>query len=209
MFKEESMKRHIRFILCVLSASALLVGCSFSASVGNVHTLEGKDKILVTAAQPELPPPPPPPPAPEPVVKKAQITEKKIEITEKVMFDYNKATIKEESNQLLNDVAEVLRENPKVQLINIEGHTDSDGADKYNKELSQQRADSVKAFLVSAGIEESRLVAIGYGEERPVADNATAEGKEANRRVEFVIAKVEKEKSGKKIKKPKKVSAEE
>ncbi|NLN61674.1 MAG: OmpA family protein [Myxococcales bacterium] len=201
------MKKRIGFTLCVLSACGLMAGCSFSASFGNVHTIEGKDAILVNAAQPELPPPPPEP-VPEPPVKKAQITEKKIEILEKVMFDYNKATIKEESHQLLSDVADVLKENPKVLLINIEGHTDADGADKYNKELSQKRAEAVKEHLVGLGIDEARLNAIGYGKERPIADNNTEEGKEKNRRVEFIIAKTEKASSVKKLSKPKSAAGE-
>lgn len=161
-------------------------GCSVSvsASAGNKTTIEGKDKIKVTAQQP----PKPEKPAPKVIKKrKAKLVGKKIEITDKVMFDYNAATIKVESNTLLEDVAEVLKENAGVKKIRIEGHTDSDGKDAYNKKLSQQRADSVKSFLVKAGIDESRLEAVGYGEERPVADNDTDEGKEKNRRVEFNV----------------------
>ena len=201
------MKKRIGFTLCVLSACGLMAGCSFSASFGNVHTIEGKDAILVNAAQPELPPPPPEP-VPEPPVKKAPITEKKIEKLEKEKIDNNKATKKEESHQLLSDVADVLKENPKVLLINIEGHTDADGADKYNKELSQKRAEAVKEHLVGLGIDEARLNAIGYGKERPIADNNTEEGKEKNRRVEFIIAKTEKASSVKKLSKPKSAAGE-
>jgi outer membrane protein OmpA-like peptidoglycan-associated protein len=109
------------------------------------------------------------------------------------MFDYNKATIKVDSNDLLNDVAKVLTEHANITKIRIEGHTDSDGADKYNKKLSQKRADAVKAFLVQAGITEDRMEAVGYGEEKPIASNDTDEGKEQNRRVEFNII----ERSGK------------
>lgn len=170
----------------VLSFSLGMMGCSFSASVGNMHTLEGKDKITVAAAQPELPKPPPPKPK---IKKKAKVVGKKIEITEKVMFDYNKASIKEDSFALLNDVASVMKEHEKIEKVRIEGHTDADGTEEYNKNLSQNRADSVKEFLVKAGIDESRLEAVGYGEEKPIADNDTKEGKEKNRRVEFNIIK--------------------
>ena len=112
---------------------------------------------------------------------------KKIEITEKVMFDTGKATIKVDSHALLKDVATVLRDTPSVSKLRVEGHTDDVGKDAANKKLSQQRADSVKAFLVDVGIDGARLEAVGYGEEKPVADNATDEGKEKNRRVEFNI----------------------
>lgn len=168
------------------------IGCSVSASV-NFNTegravLHGKDAILVKAAQPD-----PPPPPPKPVkISKAKVVEEKIEISEKVMFDTDKATIKLDSNDLLTDVATVIKEHQEIKKLRIEGHTDADGSDKYNKKLSQQRADAVRDFLVKAGIAEDRLIAVGYGEERPVATNDNAEGKEKNRRVEFNILDKEK-----------------
>ena len=174
----------------VLVLGAGLAGCSVSvnasAKAGGKYILDGKDKIVVTAAQPAAPEPPPPPPIAKPILK-ARVEGKKIVISEKVMFEYNKATIKVDSHQLLKDVATVLTENPKITKVKIEGHTDSDGNDKYNKKLSQQRADAVKDFLVKVGIDANRLEAVGYGEERPAASNDTDEGKEANRRVEFNI----------------------
>lgn len=175
-------------ILCLglASCSIAVSGNAKVNSSGSGVVIEGKDAIVVKAKQPELPPPPPKP-APPPVVKKAKVVGKKIEITEKVMFDTNKATIKPVSHDLLNDVAGVLKEHSSIEKVRVEGHTDSDGSNKYNKKLSQDRADSVKAFLVKAGIDESRLEAVGYGEEKPIASNDTEEGKEANRRVEFNI----------------------
>jgi outer membrane protein OmpA-like peptidoglycan-associated protein len=158
----------------------VLAGCSFSVNVGNTHVLKGKDKIQVEADRPDAPKPPPPP-------KKAKVVGKKIEITEKVMFEYNKAEIQEVSNDLLNDVATVLQQNPGITKIRVEGHTDSDGSDEYNKTLSQDRADAVMKFLVDAGVEESRMEAVGFGEEKPIAPNDSPEGKEKNRRVEFNI----------------------
>jgi OOP family OmpA-OmpF porin len=185
----EMRARTFLSIVGVVFLGTALFGCSFSASASlnseGKAVLKGKDAIMVSAVQPAAPEPPPPPPPL--VVRKAKIVGKKIEINEKVMFDYNKATIKRESSGLLNDVAAVIKENPKIQKIKIEGHTDADGADKYNKKLSQQRADAVKEFLVKAGISADILEAVGHGEEKPLGDNKTEEGKEMNRRVEFNI----------------------
>ncbi|MEL6276536.1 MAG: OmpA family protein, partial [Bacteroidota bacterium] len=77
---------------------------------------------------------------------------------------------------------------PEVQL-KIEGHTDADGTDDYNLDLSQQRSEAVKAALVKEGITSSRMEAIGLGESTPIADNSTAAGKAKNRRVAFVLKK--------------------
>ena len=115
------------------------------------------------------------------------VTRDKIMILEKVYFEYNKAIIKKESYGLLDDVAAVLLEYPDLQLVEVAGHTDGDGGDDYNLELSQARAESVRNFLIAAGVEESRLTAKGYGESMPVDSNATEAGKANNRRVEFTI----------------------
>lgn len=165
-----------------------LAGCQSAGSSGKRTVVVGPATIMVKAEQPKLPPPPPPPrvekPRPRP---KAKLVAKKIEITEKVMFDYGKATIKPESHSLLKDVADVLKKNPQVKKIRIEGHTDSDGSSSMNQRLSQQRADAVRQFLIDQGIAASRLVSKGYGESKPIADNKTDEGKEKNRRVEFNV----------------------
>lgn len=80
----------------------------------------------------------------------------------------------------------MLREHAELRL-SIEGHTDSDGIEGYNQDLSERRAAAVKHFLVDRhGIDEARLQTTGFGESRPVADDSTAEGKEQNRRVELV-----------------------
>ena len=92
-----------------------------------------------------------------------------------------------QSNKRLNDVVSILNENPSYK-IQIDGHTDSQGKDEYNLDLSNRRAASVKAYLVSKGIAEGRLNSTGYGETKPVADNNTAKGRAQNRRVEMNLS---------------------
>ena len=114
------------------------------------------------------------------------VTEQKIELKQTVFFDTNKATIKPVSFALLNDVALALRDNATL-VVEIQGHTDSQGNDAFNKKLSQRRAESVRAYLAGRGIDGARLLPKGYGEDVPIADNRTADGRGQNRRVEFVI----------------------
>lgn len=103
-----------------------------------------------------------------------------------IFFETGKAELKPESFVELNRVVEFLVQNPNVK-IELSGHTDNVGNADFNKSLSQKRADSVMAYLVSKGVDATRLVAKGYGMEKPVADNATDDGKAQNRRVEFTI----------------------
>ena len=105
-------------------------------------------------------------------------------IASKIYFETNSDKLKLISNSQLDDLAQILKRYDGVSLT-IEGHTDSDGDDAYNQNLSQKRTDSVKNYLISKGVSESRLTAIGYGETRPVAPNTNAAGKAKNRRVEL------------------------
>ncbi len=111
----------------------------------------------------------------------------RIEILERVYFDTGRATIRKRSYSVLRQVASVLEANPDIKLLRVQGHTDSRGRERANLELSQQRATSVKEFLIEAGIDATRLSARGYGESHPIAENDTAEGRAENRRVEFHI----------------------
>ena len=113
-----------------------------------------------------------------------KFTDAKI-VTHGINFDYNKAIIRPESMGTLNMIIQVMKENPDLKF-EVGGHTDSDGDDNYNMQLSQQRAVAVLTQLISMGIDASRLTAKGYGESKPIADNNTPEGKANNRRVEFV-----------------------
>jgi OOP family OmpA-OmpF porin len=113
-----------------------------------------------------------------------KFTDAKI-VTHGINFDIDKATIKPESMGTLNMIIQVLKDNPDLKF-EIDGHTDNTGTAAHNLSLSQQRADAVKAQLVSMGIDAARLTTKGFGDSKPVSDNTTLEGKANNRRVEFI-----------------------
>jgi outer membrane protein OmpA-like peptidoglycan-associated protein len=118
--------------------------------------------------------------------KLVKVEDDQIKLNEKVHFKTAKSDILPSSYPLLNEVAEVLVSNPEIH-VRIEGHTDSRGSESYNQNLSEERAASVLQYLLSRGVEASRLTSRGYGESRPIEDNATATGRAANRRVEIHI----------------------
>ena len=134
---------------------------------------------------------PAPAPAPAPVVSPAPApapapVASKVTYAADAFFDFDKDVLKPEGKAKLDDLA------GKVKGINLEviiavGHTDSVGTDAYNQKLSIKRSEAVKAYLVSQGIEKSRVYTEGKGELQPVADNKTAEGRSKNRRVEIEV----------------------
>ena len=105
-----------------------------------------------------------------------------------IFFDLNKAVLKNQSNEELDRLISLLNQNPNME-IEISGHTDNQGADDYNLTLSQQRVESVVAYLTSKGIAAARLKGKGYGESKAIASNETEEGRAINRRVDFTILK--------------------
>lgn len=105
-----------------------------------------------------------------------------------LQFETGKATLKPQSHVLLADLLEIMQLKPEMK-IEIAGHTDSDGDDASNLTLSQQRANAVKAYLVSKGIKADRIISIGLGETRPIANNGSEAGKAKNRRTEIRILK--------------------
>jgi OOP family OmpA-OmpF porin len=166
----------------VLVALVFAAGCATEAP-----------KPEPTPAPPPAPKPAPPPPpkaapapAPKPAPAKPKPVAEKITFAADVFFDFDKSVIKPEGKSKLDDVSS------KARGINLEvviaiGHADSIGSDAYNQRLSVRRAESVKAYLVSKGIEPNRVYTEGKGEKQPVADNKTREGRAKNRRVELEV----------------------
>ena len=111
-----------------------------------------------------------------------------ITLSGSVLFASNKATLLPAARARLESVADVLLEHPE-RALTIEGHTDAQGSAGHNSDLSQRRADAVRAALVAKGYPAERIQTVGIGEDQPVADNASAEGRANNRRVEIVVAR--------------------
>jgi OmpA-OmpF porin, OOP family len=179
-----------------LGLTAGSLGCKAEASLnaGGEATAEPPPPPPEPAKPEE--PPPPPPEVKTAVLKpigKAKIENDEIKIPGKIKFDFEKATIKEdaETKEILNTMVEVLKENPAITKLRIEGHTDDKGTSEHNHKLSQARAESVATWLEKHGVDKSRLDMKGWGEEHPVAKNDTKENREANRRVEFKVWELE------------------
>ena len=162
------------------SSLLLVVFAGGVAACSAPVAFQGQTTLAIAGVAP-APPPPPAPPA------RVEVRDNKIEIHEKIQFDYDKATIKPESFSLMNEIADVITKNPQIKRIRIEGYASSEGGAKHNLKLSDDRAKSVMKYLTEHGIAQAELSAIGYGVEHPLADNTTEEGREKNRRVEFTI----------------------
>jgi OOP family OmpA-OmpF porin len=168
------------------------------AGCGRPVVFEGESTLKITGA----PPPAPAVAAPEP--PRVELRDNRIVINEKIQFEYDKATIKEVSFSLLNEVAAVIEKNPHIKKLQIEGHASSEGEAGHNQRLSAERASAVMRYLIGRRVAKERMVARGFGIDRPLADNGTPEGRERDRRVEFNIVeqdvtqrKVEIDKDGK------------
>jgi OOP family OmpA-OmpF porin len=181
------MRQHRKHPRNVTLAAALLALPALACG----PTIFADTDALTVVGEPPAPPPPPPEPEPEPEPppqpKRVEVTAAAIVINEKILFEVDKAIIRPESFDLMNEITSVVNDNPRIKKISIEGHTDDDGKAGYNKKLSQKRADSVMKYLVEHGIDAARLVAVGHGEDIPLVANDSDENKEKNRRVEFLI----------------------
>ena len=139
--------------------------------------------VCIAAAEPA----PAPAPVLAPVVyQNVTIINGKLELKEKLFFAFNRARIKPTSFSILDEVVKVLNDNPTLN-VRVEGHTDSTGNAGHNQRLSQRRAEAVVAYLTGKGIAKERLSAKGMGPDLPLETNDSADGRERNRRVEFVV----------------------
>ncbi|MDM0113538.1 OmpA family protein [Variovorax sp. J22R133] len=141
----------------------------------------GCDGALVPA-----PPPAPAPAAAPPAPPPPPVAASKVTFAADAFFDFDKSVLKPEGRAKLDDLVSKIRD-VNLEVIIAVGHTDSIGSDAYNQRLSVRRAEAVKAYLVSKGIERNRVYTEGKGEKQPVADNKTAEGRAKNRRVEIEV----------------------
>lgn len=103
-----------------------------------------------------------------------------------VNFEFDKSTLLPEAYPILEHSYETLKNNPDMK-IEIQGHTDSKGSDEYNQKLSEQRAQAIYDYLIEEGIAPDRMITVGYGEQKPIADNSTEQGRAFNRRIEFKV----------------------
>ena len=174
-----------------LAVLLLLAACAKPEQIKQCYPVSSWHMPVFKCAGDEPAPPPvvvkepDPTPPPPPVEVKAD----KIELNEKVNFEFAKAELLPASKTLLDQVVKILEEHPEIEKVRIEGHTDNEASDGYNMKLSNNRAKAVRAYLISKGINGKRMEAKGFGEEKPVADNGTPEGREQNRRVEIHIVK--------------------
>jgi len=151
--------------------------------------IAGTGCSLITVKQEPFPPLEVRADRPGPAPPRVVLTASSITIGEKVQFATGSAEILPVSHGLLDEVAKVLTDNPQIELLQVEGHTDSTGTAAINRKLSQQRAESVMSYLSSKGVGAGRMKPRGFGPDRPIADNNTDAGKDQNRRVEFNILK--------------------
>ncbi|HEY4375433.1 MAG TPA: OmpA family protein [Burkholderiales bacterium] len=133
----------------------------------------------------EAPPPPPPRVVPPPQPRPAPVNQK-MTFAADTFFDFDKSVLKPDAKRALDDLVGKIA-NINLEVVIAVGHTDAIGSNAYNDKLSVRRAEAVKAYLVSKGIETNRVYTEGKGKKQPIADNKTAEGRAKNRRVEVEV----------------------
>jgi OOP family OmpA-OmpF porin len=180
-------------------ASAALVTSALSGCKGSASFNAGSEPAAAPTPTPPPPPPPPPPPAavtpppPAEAPKSAAVVKgDSVQIPGQIEFDTGKATFKAGggSDAVVDQLKKFLDENPKVTKLRVEGHTDNVGVAAENLTLSGQRALTVKNAAIAKGVAKERLLAVGFGQTKPIADNTTDDGKAKNRRTEFRIAEI-------------------
>jgi len=195
----------------------LMLGVALAVPAAAACTASASFKAGGEEAKAPPPPPPPPPPAtttepaptattpaPAPTPSATttattpatdpnaapKVTKDQLELPGQIVFENNSAVLKPESDAAITQLKNYLDKTTRVTKLRIEGHTDNTGSPQGNETLSGQRALAVKAALVAKGISKDRLIAVGFGQNKPIADNATEEGRAKNRRTEFHIAEL-------------------
>jgi OOP family OmpA-OmpF porin len=176
---------HVFGVALLVGAAASVVGCT----VHEVKTVTPEPK---PEAKPEPPVAPKPEEKPKPAPTKMEFKQESghLALPGPVLFETGKAVLKPESDAVLDIVRQYLEAKPDITLLRIEGFTDNVGIAADNLKLSQDRSMAVARWLIGKGIACKRLVPVGFGQENPVGDNKTPEGREANRRTYFVNAEL-------------------
>lgn len=184
------MRKFVAHVLCatvLVGASAGLTGCVVKAG-GEVKSGTTEEPKEVKQAPPEAPPPEKP--AEKKPAMNFEVENGQLKLPGPVMFETGKAVLKPESDAVLDIVKQYLEAKPAITLLRIEGHTDNVGVAADNQRLSEARSMAVAQWLVGKGIACKRLLPVGFGQDKPIADNKTPEGKEQNRRTAFVNAEL-------------------
>jgi len=128
---------------------------------------------------------------PKPKQANVTVTPTEITIKQQIQFALDSAVILPESFGLLTEIADTIIRHPEIRRVEVQGHTDNSGTPDHNMVLSEQRADAVRAWLVQHGVQPDRLVAKGYGQDKPIVPNVTPQMRARNRRVQFIILEKE------------------
>jgi OOP family OmpA-OmpF porin len=171
---------------------AHLAACTVTTHTGGPPQTGGQEPPPAATPAPAPTPAPTAEPAPAPKKSNAVVKGDSVQIPGNIVFDSGKASLKEGagSEVVLDQLKLFLDENPQVTKLRVEGHTDNVGKPADNEKLSGERALTIKKWLVDKGVAKERLIAAGFGEKKPIADNTKEDGRAQNRRTEFRIAEL-------------------